>query len=46
MAEPNGQNSSSERLDRIERVLEIVVEAQKEFTVEHKQFADRANLAD
>jgi hypothetical protein len=37
MAEPNGQNSGSERLDRIERALERVMAAHEEFTVEHKQ---------
>ena len=37
MAETNGQNSGGERLDRIERILEVVAGVQRQFAEHHKQ---------
>jgi hypothetical protein len=37
MAETNGQGSGGERLDRVERILEVVVGVQRQFAEDHKQ---------
>ena len=37
MADANGQNSGSERLDRIERALELLVDDHIQFSDEHKR---------
>ena len=37
MAETNGQNSGGERLERIERILEVVAGVQQQFAENHKQ---------